>query len=215
MEMQIAKGAIRDTPTEIENLLNLTEYILLQAPITEQDVELLAQNSTAVEQSKLKEEIIKNEVKGVNYWDEVSVSPYVKAQHYSDAKFTTSRKTANIGVSATLPILSGTKSKRNAVQARSTIAANSTSTTKTSVSLLINESAMQLNKNLERLKAAEKLEKLYKEQIKIAYESYKFKKLTVSELAKYYINLLALQEEMVEMIDDRESLKLKLLLITI
>ncbi len=215
MEMKVAMGAVRETPVRVDGLLNLSEYLSTQVRISDKDVELLTQSSLAVEQSKLDEQIVSNQVADISYWDEVSLSPYLKAQHYSNAGFTTSRVTANIGITATLPIFSGTKNRRTEVQARSILASNSTSATTTSVGLSISENVSELNKNLERLKSAEKLEELYREQIATAREAYQHKQLSISELAQYYLKLFMLKADIVEIINDRESLKTKLLLITI
>lgn len=215
MEMQVARGAVRETPVKLNGLFNLSEYLSTQVRISDKDVELLTQGSLAVEQSKLDEQIVSNQVADISYWDEVSLSPYLKAQHYSNTGFTTSRMTANIGVTATLPLFSGTKNRRTEAQVRSILASNSTSTTTTSVGLTISETATELNKNLERLQSAEKLEELYSEQIATAREAYQHKQLGISDLAQYYLKLFMLKADIVEIINDRESLKTKLLLITI
>lgn len=150
----------------------MVDYLSRQEVIDPQMIESLTQRSVAVGQNRIDEQIVDSEVRGVSYWERATISPYAKAQHYSNSGFTTSRLTANIGVSATLPLFSGTKSRRAEVPARSSLAANATVSTTTSVSLLIESCAMQLNKNLEQLIAASRLEVLYGEQIKIARQAY-------------------------------------------
>ncbi len=215
MELNIARGALRETPINVESLFSISDYLSSQQSISDKDIESLALSSAEVEQSKLNEKILGNEIEGVSYWDGARVSPYAKAQHYSDNGFATSRMTANIGVSVTLPILSGTKSRLAEVQARSSLAANKTLSTSMSVSILIEDCAVQLNKNMERLETIAKLEELYKEHIKNARKAYEQKQLTMRELSQYYLRLLTLQSNAVELISDRESLKVKLLLITL
>ncbi len=215
MELNIARGALRKTPINVESLFSISDYLSSQQFISDKDIESLSLSSAEVEQSKLNEKILCSEIDGVSYWDGATVSPYAKAQHYSDTGFSTSRMTANIGVSATLPIFSGTKSRRAEVQARSSLAANKTLSTSMSVSILIEDCAVQLNKNLERLETTAKLEELYKEQIKNAREAYEQKQLTMRELSQYYLRLLTLQSNTIELISDRESLKVKLLLTTL
>lgn len=215
MQSEIASNALRETPIEVDHLFNITDYLNMQVVIDQQMVEILAVNSMRVEDSKLDEQIVKSEADAVSYWKEASVSPYAKAQHYSDTGFGTSRMTANLGVAANLPLFSGIKSKRAEVIARSSLASNSTNSTIKTLTFLIDETVTQLNKNLEKLTASANLEKLYRDQINEAYRIYGQKQLTMQELAQYYIELLTLHVDIIQLIDDRESLKTKLLLSTI
>ncbi len=215
IESRIAEGSLRQTPIEVTALLNSKHYLEAQTRIEQQMVESLTQGSISLKQSRLNEQVVEHEAGSVRIWDRASLAPYAKAQHYSDTGFSASRVTAHLGVSATLPLFSGVKNRRAEVEARSTLAAKATQRGELSQSQQIGECASQLNRNLERLKSSVMLEELYREQIKVARDAYLHKQLTISELAQHYIKLLALQAELIQIIEDREMMKAKLLLTTI
>lgn len=215
MKAEIAKSAICETPIVVSHLFSLSDYLTMQVMVDARMIEELAIGSAAVESRRIDEQLTHNEASNVSYWKGVSVSPYAKAQHYSDIAFAESRVTANVGVSATFPLFSGTKSRRAEVQARSTLASNATASAATATTMVIEETARELNKNLALLTAAAKLEKIYLDQILKAQEAYTHKQVTMQELAQYYLKYLTFHSEIIDHIDDRESLKTKLLQATI
>lgn len=215
MELEMAKGSISHTEIEVENLLDIKEYLSKQVDIDENMVNELVESSTEVESSKIDQKIISNEIEKINYWKGVTIAPYAKAQHYSNTYFTTSRITANLGISATLPLFTGTKSRRAEVQARENIAINTTDRVASSLAININDLALRLNRNLEQLDVAIRLERLSREKIKLAELAYKEQQLPMQQLAEYYINLLDIHTEIVAQIEERESLKTVLLLSTL
>lgn len=215
MQKQIVAATISSTAFKADNLFDVEHYMSMQVVINQQMTSSIVESSAALEQSRLEEKIISNEQQTMDYWQKVSIAPYVKAQNYSNAGFSSSRITTNIGVSATLPIASGNKSKRKEVQARSSLASQATRNVSKSLSLSINEIALELNKNLEKLSSSIEIEQLYIQQIKIAQKAYSQKQLTMQELSEFYIKLLVHKESIIKIIETRELLKTKLLLTTI
>ncbi|MFR9531514.1 MAG: hypothetical protein SNH05_09145, partial [Rikenellaceae bacterium] len=212
LQISMIKGLIRTTPVKVEQMLNVDAYIAKQERIDASAIEALAEQSTLLESKRIDEELLQGEIRQMQYWKSIKVSPYVKAQHYSDAYFSDSRITANIGVTAILPILSGHKNQRAELQSQSKLVSNATERTNSALRIDIGDVAMQLNRNLEELNAMLMLEQLTRKQIELAQESYSRKQLTMQELAKGYIKLLDIHTDIIKQIEIRESLKMKLML---
>lgn len=215
LQIELTRSLLCGTTIEVEHLLNIEEYTSKQQQIDQLSIESMVANNASVESSRINEELLSNEAEETVYWREVSVSPYVKAQNYSNTSFASSRLTANIGVSATLPIMSGTKSRRTEIKSQKALVENRSSMMASSLRIDIEEIAAQLNRNLEQLMSMAYMERLCHERIKTAEYAYLHKQLSMQELTKYYIKLLDTHCDIVKQIKERELLKTKLILIAI
>ncbi len=217
VELQITmlKGLVRETPFHTEQLFDFEDYAAMQKRLDDQAIETLVEQSSALESRVIDEKLLSNEIEQKKYWKSIKVSPYAKAQQYSDAYFESSRTTANIGVTATLPIFSGNKSRKAELLSESKLASNATLREGKTLRMKIGEVALLLNRNLEELNASILLEQLYRQQIELAEEAYSYKQLTMQELAKEYIKLLSLHAQIIGQVESRESLKMKLMLTAI
>lgn len=215
LQISMVKGLIRTTPIEVEQMLDVEAYISAQESLDGSAIEALAEQSTTIESRRIDEELLIAKADEMKYWKRVTVSPYVKAQHYSDTYFAESRITANIGVTATLPILSGRKNQQAELQVQSKLLSNATEQRRSSLRIDIGDVAMELNRNIEELNAMLLLEQLTRKQIELSHESYSHKQLTMQEVAKGYIKLLDLHANIIKLIEARESLKMKLMLTAI
>ncbi len=212
LQISMVKGLIRPTPIEVEQLLDIDAYIAIQERIEASYIDALAEQSSVIQSKRIDEELLQAEIAQMKYWRTVKVSPYVRAQHYADAYFADSRVTANVGVTATLPIFSGRRSQRSELRAQSKLMNNATEQSSNAMRIDIGDVAMQLNRNLDELHATMLLEQLTRKQIELAHEAYAHKQLSMQELAKGYIKLLDLHANLIKQIEARESLKMKLML---
>ncbi len=212
LNLSMVKGLIRPTTVEVEQMMDVNAYIVSQERIEASEIDTLVEHSSEIESKRIEQELLQHDIDQMKYWRTVKVSPYVRAQQYSAAKFADSRLTANVGVTATLPILSGRRSQREELRVQSKLESNAMERSSSAKRIDIADVAMQLNRNLEELNTMQMLEQLTRKQIALAHESYSRKQLSMQELAKGYIKLLDLHANIIKQIEARESLKMKLML---
>ncbi len=212
LQLSMAKGLIRPSSVEVEQMLDVNAYIASQQMVDALAIDTLVEQSAVIESKRIDQELLQDEIDQMKYWRTVKVSPYVRAQHYSSAKFTDSRVTANVGVTATLPIFSGRRSQRAELRAQSTMESYQVEQVGSAIRIDIAEVTMDLNRNLEDLNTMQMLEQLTRKQIELAHESYSRRQLSMQDLAKGYIKLLDLHAKIIKQIEVRESLKMKLML---
>ncbi len=212
LQISMTRGLVRPTTVEVEHMLDINAYIASQERMEATAIESLVEQNSAIASKRIEEELLQAEIAQMKYWRTVKVTPYVRAQHYSDAYFRASRVTANVGVNATLPIFSGRRSKRAELQAKSMMINSANERESSALRIDISDVAMQLNRNLDDLNTMLMLEHLTRRQIELARESYSRKQMSMQELAKGYIKLLDMHANIIKQIEARESLKMKLML---
>ncbi len=213
IEMRIAlnRGLLRETQFKVEEFMDIDKYLSMQFIIEEFMIDSLLSKNYILAEKELEIQIVESEEDNISYWSLATVSPYVRAQHYSgEDLFNRYRTTANIGITATLPLFTGIKSKKSEVAARAILQRNSTKMLATSIRSDLEEEIVYLNKNYKELFVAIKLREINLLKIKQAYLAYNRKQLSIQDLAALYTPLLDSQLEIYDIITERERLKSRL-----
>lgn len=216
LELLIAmnQGLIIRDAMEVNYFLNLDDYLTKQVEITDAMLNELITDNHIITGCVIEGELIANEAEGVSYWNDVRLSPYAKVTHYSGSNFVNnSRVNTNLGFTFSLPIYSGSKEKRGAVLAKANLHDANTQQRVSSIKRELGEVVYDLNKNYQLLKVAIEMQQMYRNKIKVAQQMYSMDSGTIQELSKYYIALLDSQVKVYDLIDDREKLKTRLLLL--
>lgn len=211
MRIAITQKLMRDTPIEVDALMDVNRYLSMQLVIDEQTIDSLLSRNYILLEKELEAKIVDSEADNISYWQYVDVSPYAKAQHYSgQGLYEANRTTANVGVTAIFPISTGTKKKKNEVEARAALKRSSASMLSNSIRLDLQGEVREINKNYEELYIAIKLKDIALQKVKQAHKSYSRKQFSIQDLAALYIQLLDSQIDIYKLIEERERLKSRL-----
>lgn len=213
IEMRIAlnSGLLRETPIKVEEFMDVEKYLSMQFIIEEYMIDSLLSKNYILAEKELETQIVESEDDNISYWNLATVSPYVRAQHYSgEDLFNRYRTTANIGVTATLPLFTGIKSKKSEVSARALLQRNTIKMLETSIKTDLEEEIRYINNNYKDLFIAIKLRDINIQKIKQAYLAYNRKQLSIQDLAALYMPLLESQLDIYDLITERERLKSRL-----
>lgn len=190
-------------------VINLEIYISHQSLYVGDEYDSLINENNYIRQNRLDQELTLNEAKGISYWKELEVSPFIRVYNYLDES--TNRKNAGkLGVTASLPIFTNTRSKRNEALSRCKLLTNEEQVIRKDISHQIAYLIQQLNENFETLNQLIESSRYYSDSCALAAEYYKDRTMTIEELSQRYINNLDNNIEIYKLIIEREDIKYSL-----